>query len=738
MTFTRRTSQSVLPDVLLVRMTVVGTATPAARVAVTTATTGAITGTVTSTSGAIAGACVTALWSNGGGKRTTTTSTGAYSLSGLPPGLWEVYFSGCGTKNFASQWWDGQPTQVTSRAVTVTAGRTTSGISARLAGAGEITGTVTAAGSSTGIAGVCAYALDSTFQAGQSASGSAVTNSAGTYMIVGLAAGTYIVEFQPCSKSLNRLATWWNSSNEAFATPLTVTDGTTTSGISVSMAAGGSMAGTITSAATKKPVAGVCAYALLPTTVTFAEPGGTVTEVEDVPVASVETGTTGTYTMTGLAPGNYFVEVSDCSQFSNVNYLLPVVYGQTSDPTIMPPVVVTAGATTGGLNVALKAGGVVTGVIASGVTHKPIAGMCALLFNVQGFGFFGGPSAANGVYSVEGLPSGSYQAELGPCGSQNYLVISWDNGATFNVTDGKVTSGISGSLPPGGTISGTVSTSFGTPLSDLCISIGQNSGGVVFTQIFGPIGFGGTYSIDALPTGDYQVGFQTGCAPQFTLNYQPAVYNNGTPVAVQAGATVTGIDVKMPVGGEITGTVTDSSSRQLSLTCVTADSPNSGNPFGVEVSSFGGSYVLAGLTPGKYQVFFQDCNGDNYQSAEYQGGLQVTVAAGHNTGGISAVLQPGGEISGTVTNTSSVPLSDICVAAFGEFQPQAEVTDTAFGTYSFVGLIPNTEYEVEFYTCGVGNYSSQWWDNAATQATATPFTVTVASPATNINAKLTS
>jgi hypothetical protein len=149
-------------------------------------------------------------------------------------------------------------------------------------------------------------------------------------------------------------------------------------------------------------------------------------------------------------------------------------------------------------------------------------------------------------------------------------------------------------------------------------------------------------------------------------------------------------------------------------------------------------YVLAGLPPGKYQVTYQDCNGDNYQSAEYGSGLEVTVTAGKITSGVSAVLQPGGEISGIVKNTGSVPLSYICVAAIGEFQPQAALTDTAFGAYSFIGLLPNTAYEVEFYTCGAGNYSSQWWNGAPTQATATPFTVTAGSPVTNIDATMTS
>src|SRR6185437_53667 len=79
---------------------------------------GAITGTVTSQGGGpVSGECVTAVPFRTPPDPFTglltpeiaiTTSTGRYSLLGLPPGSYKIEFSvGCGDKGFATQWWRG-------------------------------------------------------------------------------------------------------------------------------------------------------------------------------------------------------------------------------------------------------------------------------------------------------------------------------------------------------------------------------------------------------------------------------------------------------------------------------------------------------------------------------------------------------------------------------------------------------------------------------------------------------
>jgi hypothetical protein len=83
----------------------------------------------------------------------------------------------------------------------------------------------------------------------------------------------------------------------------------------------------------------------------------------------------------------------------------------------------------------------------------------------------------------------------------------------------------------------------------------------------------------------------------------------------------------------------------------------------------------------------------------------VTVTAGKDTSGIDAVLQPGGTLSGVVTDTSGNPIAGVCPLAFansgggglGGFVivgPENEVTNRD-GQYSLVAL-PTGTYTVEF------------------------------------------
>jgi hypothetical protein len=678
------------------------------------------------------------MFAGGGGKRTTTTGTGAYTLSGLPPGLWEVYFTGCGKVNYVSQWWGGQATMTTAKGVTVTAGKTTAAISATLAAGGEISGTVTAAGGSTGIGGVCVFGLDSSGELTGIATGSATTVSSGAYTIAGLPSGEYEVEFVPCSNKVNVLPTFWDTSDQSLVTAVTVKAPDTTSGISVAMSPGGSISGTVTSAATGKGVGGICVDADQPTV--YIQYFGT-TSVSSFLIPSTlgssVTASDGTYAISGLPAGDYSVAFASCAQPTNLNYALPATYHQTSDPTVMPPVVVTAGSTTAGIDYALNPGGKVIGYVTDSTNHKPVAGICVSFVN-SSFTYFdlAGETGAQGTYLAEGIAPGTYQAQFAPCGNANWLGSQWNNGASLTVKANGVTSGISGTVSPGGLITGTVTTTSGVPLTDLCVVLSQSSQNGGSIELIGPIGFAGSYKVGQLPSGDYSVGFADGCFLSAAGNFATSFWDNGKAVAVKAGGPpVTGIDVKLGPGGQITGTVRDNSSHPLTGMCVLALPVSGGlNTFELSTLSFFGTYDIPDLSTGTYQVQFEPCDQDNYLMVEYGGGHAVSVTTGKTVSGVSAVLQPGGAISGTVMNATHVGLSNICIDAFTASSQLPLPTITVFGSYELTGVTPNVKYDIEFSSCFGPNYVTQWWDDVPTQATATSVTVTVASPATNIDA----
>jgi len=114
---------------------------------------GSITGTVTQAAGGApiekASICTRIeIGDDSYGKCTTSGSNGEYEISGLASGSYTVEFSpgylciGCGQENYITRYYDEEASLAEAEAVPVTAGSTTSGIDARMAQGGEITGTV--------------------------------------------------------------------------------------------------------------------------------------------------------------------------------------------------------------------------------------------------------------------------------------------------------------------------------------------------------------------------------------------------------------------------------------------------------------------------------------------------------------------------------------------------------------------------------------------------------------------
>ena len=115
------------------------------------------------------------------------------------------------------------------------------------------------------------------------------------------------------------------------------------------------------------------------------------------------------------------------------------------------------------------------------------------------------------------------------------------------------------------------------------------------------------------------------------------------------------------------------------------------------------------------------------------GGAVISVDGVPHSGPVNFTLVAGGSISGTVSDTSTPPvgLGGICVAAFPVDNPDGLgglVTTAANGTYTMSKLAPGS-YDVEFIVLGgcpgggVGNYATEWYQDAASQSSATAVTV---------------
>jgi hypothetical protein len=105
-------------------------------------------------------------------------------------------------------------------------------------GNGTITGTVTDSVTGLPVANVCVYADYATGPLkGQYTGAGYCTGASGTYSLTGLPATSYKLAYYLPGQSQSVPSPYWylNASNEATATPVSVTSGSTTSGINQSL-----------------------------------------------------------------------------------------------------------------------------------------------------------------------------------------------------------------------------------------------------------------------------------------------------------------------------------------------------------------------------------------------------------------------------------------------------------------------------------------------------------------------
>jgi hypothetical protein len=223
-----------------------------------------------------------------------TGKTGGYTMRGLSTGRYSVTFAPCSFRaNLAALT---RPTLVR-----VTAPHAVTGINARLAAGGSLSGTVLGSIGAHPQAGICVE-LDPVDPADRF--GFAVTAADGTYTATGLAAGGYRVYFNDpiCAfVDIPQYATQWFSGQptEPTATTVQVSVGSTTSGIDATLQPFGKITGTVTDQA-HVPVAGECVTAV-PAGKDFA---GLVP-----PEIAIST-KTGGYTLIGVQPGTFKVKFS--------------------------------------------------------------------------------------------------------------------------------------------------------------------------------------------------------------------------------------------------------------------------------------------------------------------------------------------------------------------------------------------------------------------------------------------
>jgi hypothetical protein len=501
---------------------------------------GIITGRVTDWSGAPTPLANIQVYSVNDGTTTVrsvwTDAAGYYRAQGLWTGSYKVYFQPSTAVNLVPEWYNNKDAFASADAVAVVQEQTTPNINAQLDLGGSISGRITAP-SGPGIPNVNVRIYD----IAQNEVRSRLTDSTGTYSVVGLRTGSYRVYFDTLPAA-NFISEWYNDKAAAgSADPVSVTAGNDTPNINAVLAVGGQITGRVTDPSAAG-VAGV--------DVQVFDAGQSL-------VRAQATDATGAYTIQGLPTGSYRVYFATSAAG---NYFAEW-YDNKSSFASADPVAATAGQTTPNINAELAEGGTITGFVRNAlgegikniwVRVRDLAD--APIRNVQ--------TNAAGQYFALGLATGSFKVLFDPSALDNFFPQYYSAKATFAAADpvpvtiGQTTSGISADLVGGGILSGRVTNESGVPIPNVK-SILYNGGGTQLGQVLTDLN--GYYSHQKLATGSYKIYFDAASAGNYYSEYfnDRATLDLADPIAVTAGEMTANVDAQLAAKTVIiTGTMT--------------------------------------------------------------------------------------------------------------------------------------------------------------------------------------
>lgn len=298
-----------------------------------------ITGTVTreDDGSPVSGVAVSARGqSPAAGASVFTDASGAYTLDALPAGSYIVEFYAEG-KGLKREYWQNTFDYSQATPVALTEGQAVSGIDASLAAGGSIAGVVTRADGGAPLANVTVNALD--------ANGEIVafarTNPAGAYVVGGLPAGAYRVQFGAPAPGL-ATEYWENAYSFNAARAVVVGELQTITGVNAALDAVGYISGSVT-----KSADGSRALTSI-----------TVTDVEDSSHAYfLGVANDGTYQV-AVAPGTYRVYFAPYEPGLRAEYWADAYTARTANP-----VTVASGAHVAEVDAALDQAALVTGTV---------------------------------------------------------------------------------------------------------------------------------------------------------------------------------------------------------------------------------------------------------------------------------------------------------------------------------------------------------------------------------------
>ncbi|MBN2238494.1 MAG: carboxypeptidase regulatory-like domain-containing protein [Dehalococcoidales bacterium] len=666
---------------------------------------------------------------------TYTGADGLYTLTVVPgtyiirtdageTGLW-----------YADKCADNVSLKSQATAYTVKAGDTTD-LNFTLLPGGTISGTVTDS-TQTPVQGINVFASD---VGTMMTKGDAMTDQDGVY-VIRVTPGDYRVRAAPASSDQHYAGEFYNNTlNFNEATSVTVTLQTDTPNINFQLEPGGSISGTVISQDTQLGIGGVSV---------------TGDQQDGVGFGIAVTDGDGNYITYGLPYGSYVVQSPSTFRFlaNDANYVIEYYNEKKYNEPYDIVTIDAQNPDSVNIDFSLEEGSSISGIVYQVDGQTPIQGAWVNVHDYFTGDYLGNATTqADGSYVFHGLPTGQYRLNAYFTG---YVREFWQEtplhhmAAPLQVNAPNDVTDINFTLELGGSISGTITdNATGQPLGGIDVGIIKFDTLMGWQQCYGTTltNPDGTYTIADVPAGQYAV--RAGATNGYILQYyQYAADQNGAvPVTINAQNDTPGIDFSLRMGGQITGTVTDSVTHlPVPNLHVYAVDFNTNVWYDGQQTDINGNYTLT-VPQGTYKVRTSANTVQPYANEVYNGAYNdnyatpVPVTTGQATTNINFDLEPGGSISGRVTdNETGQPLAGFYVGTIlfstvtGYHECYGGAQTDVNGNYTIYGL-PEGQYAVRANAWN--GYIEQLYRYADDYTGAIPVTVTAAANTPNIDFSL--
>lgn len=656
------------------------------------------------------------------GHEACSDSSGVVRSAGAPAGDYRVVFASSGF-GIPRQYYPGTYDADQATIVTLSPPDTAELGTVTILSGGSISGHITLSGG----ADPSHSCISTTSTSGSMGFGSACVGSDGAFTLVGLAPGTYTLTVDgPWDQDY--LKTQYVNPVTG-STEVTVSEGQALAGIDVTLALGGSIAGTVTDEA-GQPIASAFIRVYHP--LTAENPWWPDSaNLYAAPDAS------GSYLIRAVPPGDYLLEASGMGHVSEV-YQDAATFNAATKVTASP------GIPTTGIDFSLAVAHDL--YVSATVNGQALAGVEVSLYpDTGGPAMPIGTTGDTGQLTADVTAPGSYK--MGCHDPQGRYPDTY----YFNVPD--LASATSIYLSHGmqfhasclfsatvtGSITGTVTDAITTaPIPGAVVTAYPVDGGPSRAEVTDPTG---AYAIRDLPAGDYRVEFTDPSGRHLTQWYAGAA-SQADAWIVTVPTQQTALDAALqPALGSLTGTVTDA----VSLLPIAGVQVHVLGPDGSTVSESNsaadGTYLVGQLPAGSYTVHFTDPSG-RYAEQWYAGassaGAATTITMPQDLAGVDAALAPVRNVSGTVTDSATgAPIAGVTVSltAVGADTATATATTASDGTYE-IAAPPVGTYLVGFTDPQQRGYLPEFYSGATTAAAATPLVIADSSRLEHIDATL--